>query len=122
MTNFDFLKTEKKFESFADVAISAERILPIDVSASVINCRRAMEFAIKWMYSVDGSLVMPWDDKLITLMSMEEFRDIVGNNLWIRMDFIRKMGNTAAHNGKKVTKDQALLCLENLFIFMDFIA
>ena len=109
MTNFDFLKTEKKFESFADVAISAERILPIDVSASVINCRRAMEFAIKWMYSVDGSLVMPWDDKLITLMSMEEFRDIVGNNLWIRMDFIRKMGNTAAHNGKKVTKDQALL-------------
>lgn len=26
MTNFDFLKAEEKFESFADVAISAEKI------------------------------------------------------------------------------------------------
>ena len=69
MTNFDFLKTEEKFENFADVAISAEKILPIDVSASILNCRRAMEFAVKWMYSVDSSLVMPWDDKLINLMN-----------------------------------------------------
>lgn len=122
MTNFDFLKAEEKFESFADVAISAEKILPIDVSASIINCRRAMEFAVKWMYSVDSSLVMPWDDRLVSLMSTEEFRDIVDNSLWIRMDFIRKMGNTAAHTGRKVTKDQALLCLKNLFIFMDFLS
>ena len=52
MTNFDFLKKEKKFNSFADVAVSAEKILPIDYAASVLNCRRAMEFAVKWMYSV----------------------------------------------------------------------
>ena len=122
MTNFDFLKTEEKFVSFADVAISAEKILPIDVSASIINCRRAMEFAVKWMYSVDSSLVMPWDDKLVSLLSTEEFRGVVDTSLWIRLDFIRKMGNSAAHTGKKVTKDQALLCLENLFIFMDFIS
>ena len=122
MTNFDFLKTEEKFVSFADVAIAAEKILPIDVSASIINCRRAMEFAVKWMYSVDSSLVMPWDDKLVSLLSTEEFRGVVDTSLWIRLDFIRKMGNSAAHTGKKVTKDQALLCLENLFIFMDFIS
>ncbi len=103
MTNFDFLKTEEKFESFADVAM-------------------AMEFAVKWMYSVDSSLVMPWDDKLVNLMNTEEFRDIVDRDLWFRMDFIRKMGNSAAHAGKKLTKDQALLCLENLFIFMDFLS
>ena len=122
MTNFDFLKTEVKFESFADVAISAEKILPIDVAASIINCRRAMEFAVKWMYSVDSSLVMPWDDKLVSLMNTEEFRDVVDDSLWVRMDFIRKKGNTAAHSGRRVTKEQALLCLENLFIFMDFIS
>ena len=45
MTNFDFLKKEPQFDSFTDVAISAENILDIDVEASVINCRRAMEFA-----------------------------------------------------------------------------
>ena len=122
MTNFDFLKNEERFSSFADVAISAEKIFKIDVSASIMNCRRAMEFAIKWMYSVDQSLIMPWDDKLISLMSQEEFRDIIDADLWNRLDFIRKMGNNAAHSGKKVTKEQAELCLENLFIFMDFVA
>ena len=122
MTNFDYLKEEPKFKNFADTAIAAERIFSIDESASILNCRRAMEFAIKWMYSVDGSLVKPWDDKLVSLMSTEEFRDLVDNDLWQRLNFIRKMGNTAAHVGKKVTKEQAELCLENLFIFMDYVA
>ena len=121
-TNFEFLKKESKFSSFADVAISAEKILSIDFAASTINCRRAMEFAIKWMYSVDRSLVMPWDDKLVSLMSTDEFRDIVDEDLLKRMDFIRKTGNNAAHAEKKITKEQAILCLENLYIFMDFVA
>ncbi len=122
MTNFDFLKKEPQFDSFADVAISAEKILHIDMEASVINCRRAMEFAIKWMYSVDGSLVMPYQDTLVSLMSTEEFRDIVDPDLWRRLDFIRRVGNNAAHNGKKITLDKAKLCLENLYIFLDFVA
>ena len=122
MTNFDFLKEEEQFSAFADVAISAEKILNIDMEATVINCRRAMEFAVKWMYSVDSSLVMPYQDSLISLMSMEEFRDIVGQDIWKRMDLIRILGNQAAHNGKKITKDKAKLCLENLYIFMDFVS
>lgn len=122
MTNFDYLGKEEKFNTFASVAISAEKILNVDLEASVINCRRAMEFAIKWMYSVDGSLIMPYQDKLISLMSTEEFKDIVGKDIWKRLDFIRKKGNNAAHTRKKINRDQAELCLENLFIFMDFIA
>lgn len=122
MTNFDFLKKEKKFNSFADVAIAAEKVLHIDIGTSVINCRRAMEFAIKWMYSVDDSLIMPYQDTLVTLMSTDEFRDIVGNDNLKRLTFIRKAGNNAAHKGKSVNKDQAVLCLENLHSFMDFIA
>ena len=122
MTNFDFLKKQPQFDSFANVAISAEKILHIDMEASVINCRRAMEFAIKWMYSVDGSLVLPYQDTLVSLMSTEEFRDIVDPDLWRRLDFIRRVGNNAAHNGKKITLDQAKLCLENLYIFLDFVA
>ncbi len=122
MTNFDFLKNDPQFDSFADVAVSAEKILNIDVEASVLNCRRAMEFAVKWMYSVDGSLVRPYQDTLVSLMNAEEFRNIVDPDLWKRMDFIRKLGNRAAHNGKKISMDQAKLCLENLYYFLDFVA
>ncbi|NCA98530.1 MAG: DUF4145 domain-containing protein [Clostridia bacterium] len=123
MSNFAFLQSDPRFASFADVAISAELILPIDPEASIINCRRAMEFAVNWMYSVDGSLVMPpYQDTLNSLMNTEEFRTVVGVDIWRRMDFIRKMGNNAAHISKKVTLDQATLCLENLFVFLDFVA
>lgn len=122
MTNFDFLKETPEFEAFADVAISAEKLLHIDVDACALNCRRAMEFAVKWMYSVDGELKMPYQDNLVALMNDENFRSIVGNDIFRRMEFIRKVGNNAAHGGKKVTKEQAELCLENLFVFLDCVA
>lgn len=122
MTNFDVFTADPQFASFADVAVSAEKIFLIDPEASVLNCRRAMEFAVKWMYSVDKALVMPYQDTLVSLMNTEEFRDIIGTDIWRRMDFIRKMGNNAAHSGKKVTPEQAELCLENLYVFLDFVA
>lgn len=122
MTNFDFLLSEPDFASFASVAVAAENLLHIDRDSSVLCCRRAMEFAVKWMYSVDKELTLPWDDKLVTLMNAKEFRDIVKNDLWLRMDFIRKMGNNAAHESKKISEEQAELCLENLFYFLDFVA
>lgn len=122
MTNFDTFLSTPQFSSFAPVAVSAERILPIDPSACVLNCRRAMEFAVKWMYSVDKALVMPYQDTLVSLMNTEDFRDIVGADIWRRMDLIRRMGNNAAHTGKKITQEQAALCLENLYVFLDFVA
>ena len=122
MPNFDFLKTEKKFDSFSDVAIAAEKLLNIDIDSCVLNCRRAMEFAVKWMYSVDRELTVPYQDNLVTLMNSEDFKGIVGDDIWRRMDFIRKLGNKTAHGGRKITKEQAELCLENLFYFMDQVA
>ena len=56
VTNFDYLKEEPKFNTFANVAVSAERIILMDPEASIINSRRAMEFALKWMYSVEKEL------------------------------------------------------------------
>ncbi len=122
MTNFDFLLADKQFASFADVAVAAETLLHIDADACVLNCRRAMEFAVKWMYSVDRDLCLPYQDTLVALMNDGSFRDIVGPDMWRRMDFIRRLGNTVAHGGKKITADQAELCLENLFYFMDQVA
>ena len=45
MTNFDFLLSEPGFQSFAQVAMAAEKILHIDPAACILNCRRALEFA-----------------------------------------------------------------------------
>ncbi len=122
MTNFDFLKSDPQFSAFADVAVSAEKILNIDAASSVLNCRRAMEFAVKWMYSVDKDLKIPYENTLVCLINTDEFRGIIDDNLYRRMEFIRKSGNIAAHSAKKISVDQAKLCIENLYIFMDFVS
>ena len=122
MSNFSPYLSIPSFAAFAPIAESAEKILSIDPAACVLNCRRAMEAAVKWMYAVDGSLVAPWDNKLVTLINTEEFRGIVDEQLIFRLDFIRRMGNNAAHGGKVITREQAVLCLQNLFVFFDFLA
>ena len=127
MTNFDYLKADPQFEIFADAAIAAEKIYSIDPGACVLNCRRAMEYAVKWMYSVDDELTMPADTTLVSLLSDADFRAVFSNtDLLRRMDFIRKKGNDAGHGdwkntGKKITPEIALHCLENLFYLTDFI-
>lgn len=122
MTNFDFLLSEPQLKSFGEIAVSAEQIYSIDPAACVLNCRRCMEFAVKWMYSVDRELVLPDDNKLATLMNSRAFRDVVDHNLWCRLTYIRQTGNHAAHKEKKLSSKQAELCLENLWYFMDFLA
>lgn len=121
MTNFDYLKKEPKFDSFADAAVAAEKVIYIDAASSAINCRRAMESAIKWLYSVDSSLEKPYQDTLVSLMGTEDFHDLVDKDLWKRLDLIRRIGNKAAHGGKKISFDEAVLCLQNLHIFFDFV-
>lgn len=121
VTNFDYLKNESKFSAFANVAISAEKIILADPDASILNSRRAMEFAVKWLYSVENSLQIPYQDNLHTLMNTEEFRQLVGPDLWKRMDYIRRCGNSVAHSNKKPGRDAAMLCLENLSIFLDYV-
>ncbi len=122
MTNFDLFTNEQDFAPFAEPAVAAERIYQIDPAACVLNCRRSMETAVKWMYSVDSALVLPYQDSLVSLINTDEFRAIVDADLFRRMDFIRKTGNAAAHGGRPITREQAALCLENLFIFLDFVA
>lgn len=122
MTNFDFLRDMPDCKAFADVAVSSEKLYNFDLGACVINCRRTLECAVKWMYSVDEGLKLPYQDTLVSFISTEEFRDLVGTDILRRINFIRKLANETAHSSKKISKEQAALCLENLFVFIDFIA
>ncbi|MCL2631024.1 MAG: DEAD/DEAH box helicase family protein [Firmicutes bacterium] len=122
MTNFDFLKSNKKFEVFADTVAMAERLFNIDFASSAINCRKAVESAIKWMYSTDEALTLPADGTLISLMQTADFKALVGVDVLRRLDLIRKVGNSAVHESKDISRERAELCLENLFVFFDFVA
>ncbi len=122
MTNFDFLQNDIRFESFAKSAVTSELLLHIDRQACVLSCRRTAECAVKWIYSADGDLKKPKDDTLIKLINNRVFKKIIGGDIYRRIDFIRRMGNTAAHSTGGISQKQAELCLENLFVFLDFVA
>ncbi len=123
MTNFDYLKNEPKFNSFSRSAVVAETLYHIDTASCALAVRRTAEFAIKWMYTADSALTLPYQDKFVSLINDADFKDIVGNDTCRRLDFIRVVGNNAAHhNSKTVTPEQAELALENLFYFLDLVS
>jgi len=121
-TNFDFLLKEPQFEPFAEAAVSAERVLSISPALCATACRTALEFAVKWVYSVDESLQKPYEDKLVTLISTEEFKDLIPSGMLAKLDYLRSVGNNATHNPKGISRDQAVLALQNLHSFLDFVA
>ena len=112
-TNFDYLKNNPEFSTFADTAISAEKIILMDSGSSILNSRRAMEFAVKWMYSIEDELDKPYQDNLYSLMREEQFVNLVPADILKRMEYIRRCGNDVAHTNKKLGRDEAMLCLEN---------
>lgn len=122
MTNFDHFKSDPQFDTFVDVAITAEKLIHLDPSTCMINCRRALELAVKWMYSVDDDLIPPYRDNLASLIHTEEFQEILDPDLWPRIVYIQKAGNLAVHTEKKMTFEQAALALQNLYYFIDFVA
>lgn len=122
LTNFDFLRNDPQFEPFAEAAVSAERVLPISPAICATACRTALESAVKWVYSVDASLTMPYEDKLITLISSEDFKDLVPLGMLPKLDYVRRIGNNATHSPRGVNRDQAILALQNLHSFLDFVA
>lgn len=122
MSNFDFLLSEPQFHRFSSVAIAAEKSYAIDPATCTLNCRRAMEFAVKWIYSVDGAFEKPVEESIFSLITTSDFRDFANQNMLDRLHFIRKVGNQSAHNARKINKDVAALCVEHLFYFLDFVA
>ena len=121
VTNFDYLLEEPQFKDFVQIAIAAEKVAVIDPATAVIDCRRAMELAVKWMYSVDSDLRTPYQDKLVTLINTLDFKDIVDPNTWQGLELIRRLGNIAVHTNRKVSLDEAILCLKALFSFFDML-
>ena len=125
MTNFDFLKKYSEFESFADIAVQAEDLYPKYLDMSVICCQRALEISIKWMFSVDRNLVTwrnPESVTLSDLMHTYQFRELIGRDLFEKINFIRKKGNDVKHKlNVVITKGQCEVCLRNLFEFLDYV-
>ena len=121
MTNFDFLKNEAQFNAFSDSCIEAERSISVSPALCALGVRRSAELAVKWLYSVDKNLTLPYRDNFSALVYNQSFLDSIDEHILGRLKYIIKLGNFSAHTSTQVTYREAVLALANLFEFVLFI-
>ncbi len=118
MPNFSFLKNNKPFVSFAEACLEAEKSMAVSYSLTAITARRALELSVKWVYTNDQSLEVPYQDTLSALIYDQSFQRLIPHTLFEPIRYIHKLGNKAVHSGSPVRREQAVLCLKNLFAFV----
>ncbi len=121
MANFEFLKKEKAYALFAQAAIEAERVYTTSPAMSAVGSRKALELAVKWVYSADHSMQRPYKDNLQALIHEPTFRFAVDYKTWGKLPFIVKLGNLAVHTERSVSASDALLSLRSLFEFIEWL-
>lgn len=121
MSNFEFLQNTKEYALFAPAAIEAEKVYTSAPAMCAVGCRKALELAVKWVYSADNTMRMPYKDNLQSLIHEPSFRFAVDYNTWGKLPFIIKLGNLAVHTEKNVQKSDALASMQGLFEFIEWL-
>ena len=74
MSNFEFLRGIKEYALFASAAIEAEKVY----ASAPCHVRgwlpKALELAVKWVYSADNTMCLPYRDNLQALIHEPTFR------------------------------------------------
>lgn len=121
MTNFEFLKNKIEYALFADAAMEAERVYNSSPAMCAVGCRKALELAVKWVYSADNTIDMPYRDNLQSLIHEPTFRFAVDYNTWGKLLLIIRLGNLAVHTERNISSSDAISALKGLFEFIEWI-
>ncbi|WP_203363660.1 DEAD/DEAH box helicase family protein [Bacillus sp. REN10] len=121
LTNFGFLRDKDQFGNFSNACLEAEKSLQVSPATCAILTRRALELAVKWLYTSDSELKLPYQDNLSSLIHERTFMAIIDEDLFPLMKYIIKLGNVAVHTNSTITRDEAVLALHNLHQFVDWI-
>lgn len=121
MSNFSFLYGNTQYALFAPAAIEAEKVYTSAPAMCAVGCRKALELAVKWVYSADNTMQMPYKDNLQSLIHEPTFRFAIDYNTWGKLPFIIKLGNLAVHTERSVQASDALASLQGLFEFIQWV-
>lgn len=120
-TNFEFLKFKKEFSSFSNACIEAEKSILVSPATCAILSRRALELAVKWVYSFDEDLSLPYQDNISSLIHNNSFLQLIDSGMLPILKFVISLGNVSVHTNKDVSREEAILSLHNLYQFVNWI-
>lgn len=119
--NFDFLEGQAEYKLFAPAALEAEKVLMASPAMAAVGARKALELAVKWVYSADNTISIPYKDNLQSLIHEPTFRFALDSKTWGKLPYIIKLGNLAVHTEKAVSQNDAVLSLRALFEFIQWL-
>ena len=120
-TNFDYLLEKDEYASFAEQAVEAEKSIAISPATCAILSRRALELAVRFVFSYDAELSLPYQDNVSSLIHEPTFRRIIEPRLFPMLKYTIHLGNVAVHTNSKIKRDEAVIALRDLFEFCDWI-
>lgn len=121
MGNFSFLKDKEIFKSFTAACLEAEKSILVSPATCAILTRRALELSVKWLYSFDEDLRLPYQDNLSSLIHENTFLMLVDEKLIRMLKYIVSLGNVAVHTNSSIKREEAILSLHNLHQFISWI-
>ena len=121
MSNFEFLKGKKNFESFTNACLEAEKSILVSPATTAILSRRALELAVKWVYSFDSDLILPYQDNISSLIHNNSFIELIDYEMLPIIKYVIKLGNVAVHTNANIKRGEAILSLNNLHKFVSWI-
>ncbi|WP_412766320.1 DEAD/DEAH box helicase family protein [Sutcliffiella cohnii] len=113
-TNFSFLKEKSQYKTFTNACLEAEKALIVSPATCAILARRALELAVKWLYSSDSELKVPYQENLSSLIHDSNFLAIIDEDLLPLLKYIVKLGNVSVHSNANISRGEAILSLHNL--------
>lgn len=116
MNNFEFLKNE--WFDIYELAKEAESCIWSKPVYACLTNRKALEKAVIWMYKNDADLIMPYDTSLNSLIHEDSFVRVLLPVLVPKINIVKKLGNIAAHENKKLSNQDALQSSWELFYFL----
>lgn len=112
MSNFSFLQTVGWGEAYADCA-RAESYALSDPRAACIYARRAAEQVVDYLYDV-LRLPVPYANDLSARINDAGFKAKTGMGIATKLNLIRRLGNSAAHDQQQIPPRAALDALKEL--------
>ncbi|MEI6746641.1 MAG: DEAD/DEAH box helicase family protein, partial [Methylococcaceae bacterium] len=113
--HFQFLQAE--WSLLYESAIKAEALANTDARTSCVYVRRTLELAVAWLYKHDDGLRLPYQDNLSALIHEPSFKALVGEALFNKAKLLKDLGNLAVHSTRKVSSNDALAGVRDLFHF-----
>ena len=114
MRNFDYLQDIDVLRDLYRFCAVAEETQKVDYDTCAINCRKALEWLVRAVYTLKHIEVSD-RDTLYELMTSEPFVQFIDDDrLMMAAHYVRKVGNKAAHTGN-VRGGEAYFCLLNIY-------